>query len=240
MRKAYLLFTLFCIGLASCKPNRNNKPTTYSVNNVHDIELSQGEEYAFELFLNYLGPVQENVTLDIEGLPEGISADFSKTGGIPSFTTEVTLRNNSADPGVYNVQLITTGSQTGEKAYDFTITVETDPLCGVLGTYTYTAICDPLDSTIVVSTSEVVTSATVPVQDAVNPVRFENFGRRGWVVTANINCATGKVEIPLQSVGGGMEVSGTGTFTASGMQVSYTIYSSASPVNCNFTLLRSN
>lgn len=240
MRKAYLLFTLLCIGFASCKPNRNNKPTTYTVNNVHDIELSQGEEYSFELFLNYLGPVQENVDLEIVGLPAGISADFSKTGGIPSFISVVTLRNNSADPGVYDAQLITHGSQTGEKAYDFTITVKTDPLCGVLGTYTYTAVCNALDSSLSTSTTETITSATVPVENAINPVRFANFGRRGWVVSANINCATGKVEIPLQSVGNGFEVSGTGTFTPSGMQISYSIFSSGPTQTCNFTLLRSN
>lgn len=240
MRKAYLLFTLLCIGLASCKPGTNNKPTTYTVGNVHNIELSQGEQYAFDLFLNYIGPIQENVSLSMEGLPAGISVDFSKWGGIPSFTTEVVLRNNSADPGVYDVTLVTDGTETGRKTYGYTITVKTDPLCGTLGTYTYTAVCDPLDSSLVVATSEVVTAAQVPVEDAVNPVRFENFGRRGWVVIANINCATGKIEIPIQSVGGGLEVGGTGTFTASGMQVSYTIYSSSAPVSCNFTLIRSN
>jgi hypothetical protein len=240
MRKAYLLFTLLCIGLASCKPSRNTKPQTYTVSNVHDIELTQGEEYAFELFLSYIGPIQENVTLDMVGLPEGISFDFSKWVGIPSFTTEVTLRNNSADPGVYNCQLVATGSETGEKTYDYTVTVETDALCGTLGTYTYTAVCNALDSSLSISTSEEITSATTPVQNEVNPVRFENFGRRGWIVTGNIDCSTNKITIPLQSVGGGMEVSGTGTFTASGMQVSYTIYSSAAPVSCNFTLLRSN
>ncbi len=237
MRKAYLLFTLLMIGLASCKPKQNNKPTTYAVSNVHDIELTQGEEYSYELFLSYLGPVQENVTLDISGLPEGITVDFSKTGGVPSFGSVVTLRNNSAEPGVYPCELHTTGTQTGEKTYEFTITVKAEPLCGTLGTYAYTMVCDTTGAG---ATSEVITAAQTPVENAVNPVRFENFGRRGWVVIAKINCSNNTIEIPLQSVGGGLEISGQGTFSSTGMNVNYTIYSAGPAQVCNFTLLRSN
>lgn len=239
MRKAYLLFTLLMIGLASCKPKQNDKPTTYAVGNVHDIELGQGGQYYYDLDVAYLGPVQENVILEMVGLPEGITAHFSKTGGIPPFQSRVTLRNNSAEPGLYAVSLKTTGKQTGEKNYDFNINVVTEPLCGTLGTYTYTMVCDP---TIVnPSTSETITAAQTPVENTVNPVRFENFGRRGWVVTGEINCSNNTIKIPLQPVGGGMEISGTGTFTSTGMNVSYTLYSSGgSGQVCNFTLLRSN
>jgi hypothetical protein len=243
MRKAYLLFTLLVVGLASCKPNRNDKATTYNVSNVHDIELTQGEEYSYELFLSYIGPVQENVTLDIEGLPEGITYDFSKWGGIPSFNTEVTLRNNSAEPGTYECVLTTTGDKTGEKSYDFTVTVKTEPLCGTLGTYTYnlTSLCDPSLFGGLLTTSETVTAAMPPVENAVNPVRFANFGGySGLIVQGKINCTNNKVEIPLQSVGTNLEISGTGTFTSAGMTISYTIYNNGVQTPCSFTMIKTN
>lgn len=243
MRKAYLLFTLLVVGLASCKPNRNDKATTYNVGNVHDIELTQGEQYSYDLFLSYIGPVQENVVLDITGLPEGITYDFSKWAGIPSFTTEVTLRNNSAEPGVYPCVLHTTGEKTGEKTYNFNVTVKTEPLCGTLGNYTYnlTALCDPLMFGGLLTTSETLTAAMPPVENAVNPVRFNNFGGySGLAVQGKIDCSTNKVSIPLQSVGPNMEISGTGTFTSSGMTISYTIFNNGAQTACSFTMIKTN
>jgi hypothetical protein len=243
MRKAYLLFTLLCIGLASCKPSRNNKATTYTVSNVHDIELTQGEEYDYELLLSFVGPVQENVDLDITGLPDGISYDFSKTGGIPSFTSVVTLRNNSAEPGVYDCKLTTTGSKTGEKSYDFSVTVKSEPLCGTLGTYTYNlgGLCDPTLFGGILNTNETVSAASVPVENEINPVRFSNFGGySGLVVQGKINCSNNKIEIPVQPVGGGIEIGGTGSFTASGMTIAYTIYNNGVNTTCNFTMIKTN
>lgn len=243
MRKAYLLFTLLCITFAACKKNNNNKPTTYVVHGVHDIALTQGETYDYSLFLDYVGPVQENVTLEMLGLPSGVSVDFSRTGGVPSFTTDVTLRNNSAEPGMYECQLKTHGDQTGDKFYDFTINVKSAPICGLLGNYTYTSTCD----TPVMGTAETLTAASVPVENAVNPVRFANFGAHGWIVSGKVDCSTNKITIDLQSVNtsGNVQVSGTGSFTSAGtITINYTIYTTVAGVTtqeaCMFTMLRTN
>lgn len=244
MRKAYLLFTLLAVGLASCKPNRNDKATTYNVSNVHDIELTQGEQDSYLITIGYVGPIQENVTLDVTGLPAGISYDFSTWAGIPTFSSTITLRNNSAEPGVYPCVLHTEGDKTGEKNYNFNVTVKTEPLCGTLGNYSYnlTALCDPTLFGGLLTTSETITAAQPPVENAVNPIRFNNFGGySGLVVSGKINCSNNNIEIPLQSVGTNLQISGTGSFTSAGMTVTYSIFNNGVfQSSCNFTMIKTN
>lgn len=234
MRKAFLLFTLACFTFASCVRNQNVKPTTYVVNGVHDVTLMDDSE-TLDLLFQYLGPVQENVSLDVTGLPQGVIKTISVTEGVPTFSTQVTLSDMSAIPGTYPCQIVCEGTETGNKTYDFNVWVKNQPVCGLLTSYNGTGTCDTLNFVDNIS-------AVTPDENAdINDIRFANFGGTGFVVNGVANCADMTIIIPYQSINGNTSISGQGTFTSTGtVTVYYTIIVGGVSTNCQFTMNRYN
>jgi hypothetical protein len=234
MRKAFLLFTLVSFTFASCVKRQNNKPTTYVVNGVHDVTLMDNTQ-SLDLQFLYMGPVQENVMLDVTGLPQGVIKTISVAEGVPTFYSNISFSDMSAIPGTYPAQLVCTGTETGEKTYDFNVKVKNQPVCGLLTGYNGTTNCDTgnfIDNI----------SAVTTVEDAVeNEIRFSNFGGDGYVVTAIANCNDMTIIIPYQSINGNTSVSGQGTFTSTGtITIYYTIIIGGVSTNCSFTMNRYN
>jgi hypothetical protein len=236
MRKAYLLFTLLCFAFSACKKsNTNDRPTTYVVNGIHDVEVSLDESDSWALGVQYVGPVQENVSLSIEGLPAGVIYDISPETGVPSFSTNVSFRDLSAQPGVYACKLVCNGSQTGRRSYDFNITVGEQAICGLLGTYTrVSSNCDTVTYTEVI--------AAVNADANTNLIKFSNFLNSGYQVTATVNCNTSTITIPNQPLSGNnSSISGSGTFTTTGINgisIRYTVIENGVSRTCDLTLLR--
>ena len=231
------IFTLIMLGAAiitasSCsKSNNNGNPNIYTVSGLGGISLSQGEDDELMLTINNTGDFQETVSLNVEGLPSGVSVSFSTKSGIPTFSTRITFSNNSAAMGTYDCRLAITGASTGTKYYDFTLVISNEAACGLPGPYIYTATCNGQ-----LTGTDSLLSFTNTAS-----VRFGNFGAHGWIVYGYVNCATGVIEVPLQSVGNNTQVGGTGSFTTTGnLTMSYTIFTSGGNTDCNFTMLRSN
>lgn len=255
MRKVFA-FLVICtlMGITSCsklsektpepevpQAPQEPQPTSYTINGIHDVSLEKGDTASLDLSVDitYTG---SPISLSILGVPQGATASFSILSGSASFSSILTLSNTNALAGVYPCVL---KSNFGDSSrhINFTITIPEDPLCDVPGNYTYniTQLCDPTYFGGSLTTSEQVTPAMSPIPNAVNPIRFSNFGGyAGLVVQAKVNCSNGTIEIPIQSVATNMEIGGVGSFTSSGMTISYTIYNNGNQSSCSFTMIKNN
>lgn len=236
MRKLFTLLALCTLsaGIYSCSKPGNSNGTTYTVSGITAISLAQGESDALNLNIQTVGSYQEQVSLDVDGLPDGVSVSFAPKSGTPSFNTVVTFTNTSAEIGTYNCRLIVRGTGSKVRYYDFVLTITNLPTCGIPGTYNYTQTCNGNSGV------DTLTSFT-----GSNNVRFRNFGAHGWVVMASASCANGTIEVPLQSVGGNVSVGGNGYFNQDGtITVNYTIYTVVGNTtvtnDCTLNMLRFN
>lgn len=208
MKKTLLLFMLFCIALSSCKKDNNSTlPTTYRVDNITDMQLQYypGSSTYLQYSVNYVGPIQETVTLSLSGLPAGISTDTESHTGVPSFNTTFIITNDgTAKAGTYTVTLNCVGSKTGAKSYTFKLKVLPAPQCTSTVTGTYTNGNDCMGNYF--SDNVVVDPA-----GASNRIYFNNFANLGVRVYADLTCMNNTLTIPRQYIGGHM-YRGSGNF----------------------------
>ncbi len=233
MRKAYLLFALLCVAFSACRKSTNENPTTYIINGLHDVTIQQGQDDQLDLNVQYTGPIQENVTLAIWGLPAGVTADLNPTTGTPNYNATVVFTDHYGVPGNYLIKLIAHGSQTGDRTYTFNLHILTPANCGVLGFYSQgTTGCG--NNTNYQYTDNVVNSTA-----AANRIVFQNFADMPYQVYADINCSNNTLTIPNQLLPNGVQVAGSGTFTSNTMHVDFSQTSTTNITTyCNFTLIR--
>jgi len=229
MRKLILLFAVFCIALSSCtKDTKSDLPTTYRVDNISDVTISyqRGITTNTSYNVSYVGPIQETVTLSLGGLPAGVTADtnISHTG-VPTFYTSFTLTNDgTAKPGTYTITLNCHGSQTGDKHYTFKLKVLGQPQCTSLitGVWSMNTDCNGTNYTDNISLDPAGVS---------NRVYFTNFSGLGISVYADIDCNSGYITIPSQTVAG-HTYSGNGNYTSSNIGYRFQDVSSSGTTFC--------
>ncbi|HTN17144.1 MAG TPA: hypothetical protein VL092_05655, partial [Chitinophagaceae bacterium] len=117
---------LFCIGtslLYSCKKDKEPKDN-YTINGIH--EISFGNQITDTMFFSVdllPGGAQEMVDLHLEGLPEDLSATFSKASGTPSFNSLLTIKRQESSTGTHYAQLIGISPNGKRKAYAVKVVV---------------------------------------------------------------------------------------------------------------------
>ncbi|MBS1688740.1 MAG: hypothetical protein JSS96_08445 [Bacteroidetes bacterium] len=233
MKKTLLLFMLFCIALSSCTKddNKSNQPTTYRIDNITDQQIgySAGSVAYLQLSVGYVGPIQENVSLSLSGLPAGVTADTNSHSGIPSYSTVFYLMNDgTAKPGTYTVTLNCKGDKTGNKSYTFKIKVLPPPQCTSTVAGTWAIGTDCLGNTF---------SDNIEVDPSTyNRIIFSNFADLSLSVYADLDCNTGTFTIPRQGFAGHVYY-GNGYFSSGYIQYSY-VDSSAAGINSCYVYLR--
>lgn len=96
---------------------------TYTVDNVGDMTVQQGNSATKNLQVKLLTGTSENVSLALTGLPSGVTSSFSAASGTPSYNSTLTINASaSAATGIYPVVLKSTSS-AGTQTYNFDITV---------------------------------------------------------------------------------------------------------------------
>ncbi len=231
MKKAFVLSVLFIAALSACQKTSDtlNQPTTYRVDGITDIVMAgdSGSAAYVNYSVNYVGPVQETVTLSFGDLPKGIMIDTSAQNvltGIPNYTGMIHLIKTDTNQrkGTYVIKLLCNGSRTGAKFYTLNLKVLSKtiiPISSVCdtpltGTWdTCTDLCSGTTYTDVVSLD-----ATV-----VNRIHFTNFQNAGIDVYADLNCSNGTFVIPRQTfAGGAAAVWGSGSFASKLLAMSVT------------------
>lgn len=136
MKKPLLLGVLATLLLASCDKKENTIPdpsliedSTYIINGLSSISVSQfGSNYT-PLELLYKQGKQDEVTLSVEGLPDGTEATFNPKSGVPGFNTYMKVESRLATPGEYPVTLVGTSASGTKKRYNFNVTIRNNYNC---------------------------------------------------------------------------------------------------------------
>ncbi len=142
------LFALICaFAYTSCsksdnppKSNVNNTTDStamkYIINGITDHTMSWTDSLIMPLAIGYAGGNQEKLTLSVSGLPQGATANFDVSSGIPAFASILTLRTNNTPGGVYDVKVISTTERDSVKTYGMKLTVNGEPApCAKAGNY---------------------------------------------------------------------------------------------------------
>lgn len=147
-----------------------------------------------DIQVDYNSGNQESVKLSLEGLPAGITAEFSQTSGYPPLHSYVLIKDSLATPGTYRIKLIVTGSVSGRKEFPMTMVVEEVPDCSMslTGTYSASGNC----------TSSSMHTETITYSPGVKRrINFTNFENLGITVYGVVNCSNTSIDIPSQTVG---------------------------------------
>jgi hypothetical protein len=211
MRKLSTLF-LFAVSvmvLFSCNKKEQTQTQPYAINGVDDIYVTQGEDDSWNLEVRSIGPLYDTVELSIGGLPQGLTASFSQTKGIPTYFSTVIFSNVNALPGSYPCVLTASSAQAGKSTYKFMIKISAPIICGLVGDFSSVSCAGDT------FTSKIQTIAP-PIEDSVNTVHINNLGNIGLdSIRADIDCDLGTITIPAQTFtenGNTVQISGNGSF----------------------------
>lgn len=230
-----LLLFAASVFVYSCEKPAKTQTQPYAIQGVDDIYVEQGEDDSWNLQVRAIGPVYENVTLSISGLPNGLTATMSATEGMPTFFSTVVFTNVSALPGSYPCVLTASSPEAGKSTYNFIVKISSPIVCGLIRSYNSTSVCDSPYIT-------QITPVGAPIEDSLNTVKIQNLSNSGFVVDAIVDCSANTVDIPSQSFtfnGDFVQVGGNGTFVGNGtLTLNYTIVVNGTPEpTCTVTMV---
>ena len=136
MKKTLRVLTLVSVLFGACAQKTNIIPehsvgedSTYIINGVTDIAMSQLDSVAVEMKIQYQRGKQERISLNVDGLPKRVVADFLPSAGTPGFETVLRLKSNVAEPGNYPIIVKGTSESGSEKSYKFYLSIKNDFVC---------------------------------------------------------------------------------------------------------------
>lgn len=189
--------------LAACNKS-TPPPIVYSISGVEDVFLSENGSKTLSLEVKHESGTLEPVTLSMEGLPPGVSADFSTSVNSPDYKSSLYLKDDSAKGGIHNVTLKGRSARGVVKNYNFELTT-LDKTCArkAAGAYDGATTCTN-------SGGQVLN----PFYFAEDPKNIDRllFTWNNYPAYLIINCNREKFSIPLQSVGS-YRIEGEGNFS---------------------------
>ncbi len=220
MKRIVLFLLAFCAIIISCK-KVVRVPLNYSVENAQDTTpqdvylMSTGTAYV-DVEVKFLGgPATDSVTLEVRGVPAGITVSPSKATGIPTYYYKYVYTTKNMPVGTYPVSIVSSAPGTVTKTYNYNlIVIPAD--CGTLfiGNLNGSNNCSVRDITYV---------SEVTATDTANKVSVNNLG--GYGLNTNtivkLDCEHDSLHIASQNIGNGVTMSGYGTFTSNKMVIYY-------------------
>ena len=237
MKKLGLLvitvFVAACAIIISC--NKAVKvPVSYTVvtnhmNVVSDVFIPDSGKYDMQIMAKYwTGAAEDAVTLKITGLPADISVTPDTFSAIPNYVEDFVFSTNHAAHKTYPITIVATAPDELPQSYTFNLTViPADCATNLLGSLTGHNACS------ITGTTSHVATATSTAQNTLNVNNFGGYGTN-TNTTVILNCDNDSLSIPSQNIGNGVVLTGSGTFTASGMSVTYST-TGISTDNCTVT-----
>lgn len=175
---------------SSCK--KTEQPDIdYTIAGIKDVSLDENGSETVPLNIKLLSAKGEQVTLSLEGLPDGVSSSFNLTTGEPPFNSNLYIKDDSSQGGSYAVQLKAHSASGIDK--DFTFKINTlAKTCGkkLAGIYTGTNICRDGNGE---------GFNTIEFwQDGKDPYQL-NFTWNKTLLHLTVNCNTNQITIPIQT-----------------------------------------
>ena len=126
------LLLLLMFSLFSCK--KETETFDYNVNGINNLATNRGETKTITVDVSKTQGPPEEVTISLQGVPNGVTAAIETRQGLPDFTTPISfIISPSTDTGSYQVTLIAT-SASRVKTVIFNLKV-TDQLSMVMAVY---------------------------------------------------------------------------------------------------------
>lgn len=120
-RLAIAVFLLIGILIISCNKAEDPK-IDFNINGLADVTLDENGSVVKNLTIEHLNGPAEQVTLTIDGLPDGISASFNISTGQPPFDATLYIKDDSSKGDIYEVNVLARSASGIEHAYPFKIT----------------------------------------------------------------------------------------------------------------------
>lgn len=138
MKKALLLSLLSAILLLACSKEEKKAEDSFIVNGISDLSLAKDTEIYLPLEIKHVAGTQEKVTITVEGLPSGVTAEATPQSGTPTYVTSVRFHaSEDAIEGSKQIRIKAAGASGATKTYDFALNVTRQINCGtkLIGTY---------------------------------------------------------------------------------------------------------
>ncbi len=237
MKRSVLFLVAFCAIMVSCTKNVH-VPVSYTVNNEQDTTPQDvylpatGTQY-IALTVKFLGgSPTDSVTLEVNGLPNGITVSPQRSTGIPTYYYKYVYTTTNMAVGTYPVSIVGTAPGTQPQTYNFNLIVTPND-CATL----YTGNMNGSNNC--PSRGYVYTAAGTGTGTA-NMLSINNLGGYGVSTntTVKLNPDNDSLYITSQNIGNGVTLSGNGKFTPTKpakMLIYYTATGSATET-CTATL----
>lgn len=216
----------------------NTDTMDFAVSGFNDITIQQTDTVVLPISVKHLSGGNKNVSLIISFLPQGINLNYSTQIDTPTYTSNISFIANSVRTGDYPITLTATSSEMVVKTYSMTLHVDTllpNPALPLVGSYLETGNCS--------ASGAKSNNASVSIYNAnnnYNEIEIEDF----WTTSGNIkvvaiiNPATQTLTISPQQ-NGAITISGSGTITANGIELTYNVTDgNIVNDNCTTTLTR--
>lgn len=221
MKRIVSLLLAFCAISLSC--NKTVRvPVSYSVEtetgkDPQDVYMSvTGTKYVALTVKFLTGASTDSVTLEVMGLPKGITVTPQKATGLPTYYYKYVYTTKDMPVGSYPVSIVATAPGTAPKTYNFNLIVRPNDCASFfMGGMTGSNACSARNYTY---------NATGNATGTTNLISINNLGGYGLNTDVNVtlNCLTDSLYIPTQNIGNGVVMQGMGTFTTNQMIIYYT------------------
>lgn len=211
MKNRKLLVLLAIVLVAACNKPLPQYPAgsfDYKITGLDDTSLPANDFVIInpQMLLLSGNPVSEPLTLNFNGLPQGVSATQNNVTFRLNYSIRDTFIAHNATPGQYPVQAVFTGP-SGTRSYNFDLTVAPpiNRVAEVMGYYYPTNSC---------TDSQYISCTIDSVPGVPNKISFtDRIGVNSYVTYYGmVDCCTDSFTIPAQTVSGAI-VQGGGSFT---------------------------
>lgn len=223
---------ILCAGLLSCGKDDPDPVTgekfVYNLTGTKNFNVETTSSDSMTISLTRVSGATENIRLSMKGIPENMTATFTKSEGLPPYTSKIVLRGANIPVGTYQAALVAAGISSGTQEFPVTINVfkqETNCIAPLIGIYSVSEECESAPPPYNVSVS------VDPTDNKF--VLLKGFASIDITLRAAIICGSNTVVIPEQTIGNNT-VSGNGTFEGNKMIIDYNL-SVRNPGSTTFT-----
>lgn len=211
---AYLALVFFAFVANSCYKN-SQPPLSYGVEAFANKYINYNDTLHIPVEIKFFtGNTNEEVTIFFTGMPSGIRLDQDTIKGLPTFTADFVLRARDIPLGTYPVTMVIYSQSTGYKYYPFNLGVIHENCAQYLvGSYTGYNTCQSAMYNYTVTT-------TSPADSIVDVVNLGGYGTN-TATRMVLDCNTDSVYIPLQNIGNGVSLRGSGHFESNKIVIRY-------------------
>ncbi len=222
MKRIVLFFVALCAVMFSCSKYRKpaHIPVSYAVENSQDTTPQDiylpitGKKYVSVEVKFLTGNTTDSVTLEIKGLPQGITVSPQRSSGVPTYYYKYIYTTTNMPVGTYPVSIVATAPATEPKVYNFNLIVIPND-CAALFPETMKGSNSCSDRSYAYTT-------TLESPNK-NELIIHNLGGYGLETETHVilNCEQDSLYISSQNIGNGVIMEGKGTFTDSKLTIYY-------------------